>query len=353
MSEAPDPHWTTVPVPPLRRRPRRGLAQKPLGTFDVFVDDAIGLAQGGTLRRQRLRRILFTAIDTVFRPLDAGDSPHRQEPISVKKLLKGDGCWTTRKVILGWLIDTVQQTIALPPHRVARFLDILTSVPLHQKRITLTKWQQLLGELRSMLLGIPGARGLFSHLQEAFRHHDGKRIRLSSAVHAALTDFRWLARDLARRPTRLAEILPTPDAALGACDAARAGMGGVAFVPLNVAPRAPYARALTHLSTADTSNGADPIAASSLVLDRSSLTGPIPHALPLGPAPHSVPSTPSPVPTTALHALPATCMLDTSLVLGRSSRTSPFTPALRLSTAPHSVPSTPSPAPLAALPTLH
>jgi hypothetical protein len=66
----------TVPVPPIRRCPRQGLALKPLGTFDVFVDDAIGKAQGGTLHRQRLWRVLFTAIDTVFHPLDAGDSPH-------------------------------------------------------------------------------------------------------------------------------------------------------------------------------------------------------------------------------------------------------------------------------------
>jgi hypothetical protein len=193
--------------------------------------------------------------------LDANDSPHRQEPISVKKLLKGDGCWTTRKVILSWLIDTIRQTISLPPHRVDRFLEILTLVPPHQTRTTLTKWQQLLGELHCMLLGIPGARGLFSHLQAAFQHHDGKRICLSTEVHAALKDFRWLARDLARRPTRLAEILPTPKATLGACDAARTGMGGVAIVPLSVAPRAPYARTLT----ADTSHEADPIAASLLV----------------------------------------------------------------------------------------
>jgi hypothetical protein len=116
----PCPPGTSVPEPPRRRRPRRGLSSRPFGTFDVFVDDAIGIAQGGTLRRKRLRRVLFTAIDSVFRPLEPGDSPHRQEPISVKKLLKGDGCWTTRKVVLGWLIDTVRHTVELPPHRVDR-----------------------------------------------------------------------------------------------------------------------------------------------------------------------------------------------------------------------------------------
>jgi hypothetical protein len=165
-------HWTSIPGPPHHRcRHHRGLAPKPLGSFDVFVDDAIGIAQGRTLHRTRLRRVLFNAIDSVFHPLDALDPPQRQEPISVKKLLKGNGCWTTRKaVILGWLIDTVCQTVSLPPHCVTRLQDILASIPLMQKRITLLKWQQVLGELCTMMLRIPGACGLFSYLQEAFYH---------------------------------------------------------------------------------------------------------------------------------------------------------------------------------------
>jgi hypothetical protein len=122
-------HWTSVPKPPRRHR-RQGLAPNPLGSFHVFVDDAIGIAQGGTLRRTHLQCILFNAIDSVFRPLDASDPPQRQEPIWVKKLSKRDGCWTMRKVILGWLIDMVRQTVSLPPHRVTRLQDILDSIPL-------------------------------------------------------------------------------------------------------------------------------------------------------------------------------------------------------------------------------
>jgi hypothetical protein len=136
--------------------------------------------------------------------------------------------------VLGWLIDTVRQTIELPPHRVDRFLEILASVPPDQKCIALTKWHQLLGELRSMALGLPGSQGLFSHLQAAFRHHDGKWVRLTRGVHASLANFQWLARDLASCPTRLAKILPTPKPAIGACDAARTSMGGIAFVPHSV-----------------------------------------------------------------------------------------------------------------------
>ena len=54
-------------------------------------------------------------MDKVFYPLDPDDIPHRQEPASIKKLWKGDGAWDTRKIILGWIIDTTKGTIELPP----------------------------------------------------------------------------------------------------------------------------------------------------------------------------------------------------------------------------------------------
>jgi len=88
--------------------------RRKLGKFDVFVDDFIGLAQGNRERLQRLRRILFHTIDDVFRPLDADDVPGRQEPISIKKLKQGDGAWATRKLVLGWIIDTATMTLELP-----------------------------------------------------------------------------------------------------------------------------------------------------------------------------------------------------------------------------------------------
>jgi hypothetical protein len=235
-SPAPAPFPTATPEPLPSRKRRLRVRRTPLAQFDVFVDDFVGQVQGSKRRRDRLRRVLFHSLDEVFRPLDSTDSPHRQEPASVKKLLKGDAFWATRHIILGWLVDTVRLTIELPPHRVARLLEILASIAPNQKRIRVTQWHQLLGELRSMLLGIPGAQGLFSVLQEAFRHTTDNRVRLSSAVHAFLDDFRWLAQDLTSRPTRLAEILPQDPAAVGAVDAAGAGMGGVWYVE-STAPR--------------------------------------------------------------------------------------------------------------------
>ena len=90
-----------------RRRP-------PLVRGDVYVDDFIVAAQGDTQRLGAIRRTMFGTIDHVFRPLGPTDPPSRQEPISTKKLGRGDGAWDTRKEILGWELDTVAGTITLP-----------------------------------------------------------------------------------------------------------------------------------------------------------------------------------------------------------------------------------------------
>ena len=122
--------------------------QKPLKFNDVYVDDFLQLIQGPPAVRAWARRVLFHTIDEVFRPPRDGDPPSHQEPISIKKLGKGDAHWGTRKVVLGWIIDTVQATIELPPRRLQRLQDILVSLPRTKKRIAVRQWHKILGELR-------------------------------------------------------------------------------------------------------------------------------------------------------------------------------------------------------------
>ena len=99
-------------------------------------------------------------------------------------------------------------TISLPPHCADRFRDILAEIPATQKRISVEKWHRCLGELHSMLLALPGSRGIFSQMQEALCHVNGKRVTITRGVHEALADFQWLAKDMASHPTRLFELVP-------------------------------------------------------------------------------------------------------------------------------------------------
>ena len=195
------------------------------GYVDVFVDDFIALAQGPD-NATRVRNVLMHAIDTVFRPLDEKDPSTRSEPISMKKLKKGDCSWSTCKAVLGWLIDTTAMTICLPPHRVQRLTEILLSIPTSQKRIGVKKWHSILGELRSMSLALPGAKHLFSHMQLALSNQKGTRIALKKGVHNAIADFKVLLNDIASRPTRIAELIPLLASGVGHHDASGEGAGG-------------------------------------------------------------------------------------------------------------------------------
>jgi hypothetical protein len=166
--------------------------------------------------------------------------------VSVKKLRQGDAYWSTRKLMLGWLLDTLTMTLELPLHRRERLQVILDSIPRSQKRTTAKKWHKVLGELRSMSVALPGSRGLFSQLQLALK--DQSRIRLDRGVHDALADFQWLKDNLASRPTRLLELVELPPSVSGADDACKQGMGGIIFHLGHAAPpylwRAPFPKEL-------------------------------------------------------------------------------------------------------------
>jgi hypothetical protein len=204
-------------------------ASRPVASVDVYVDDFLAIAQGSARDLRTARRHLLHAIDDVFSPL-ADTDEFGNEPISVKKLRKGDASWHTLKIVLGWLVDTVRQTISLPPHRSERLLTLFQELR-GRKRVSIKRWQCFLGELRSMVLAIPGGKGLFSTLQRGFKYTDKHRIRISPPIRDHLDDFDQLAQSVASRPTRLAEIIPDIPTFIGSCDASRRGMGGVWFFP--------------------------------------------------------------------------------------------------------------------------
>lgn len=231
-----------TPVPVLRD-PSLPTSDLPTFYVDVFVDDFIAICQGHQ-NRSTVRQKLLHAVDQVFRPTDYYDNISRREPISLKKLKQGDCSWNTVKVILGWIIDTVAMTITLPAHRQERLGEILASIPPTQKRISIQKWHQLLGELRSMSIALPGARNMFSTMQEALSKAPRYRIALKKEVHQALQDFQWMHQDITNRPTRIAELVPLLPSALGYHDASGLGAGGVWYPTPELQSRSPHTEPL-------------------------------------------------------------------------------------------------------------
>ena len=120
-----------------------------------------------------LRQHLLHAIDEVLARPEVSKT-QRQEAVSPEKLLKGDGSWGTRKVILGWVVDTVRQTIKLPPHRKAELAEIFEGLR-GLKRTGHKRRQRTPGKLRFVSTATPGSAGLFSALQLALNRSEGSR----------------------------------------------------------------------------------------------------------------------------------------------------------------------------------
>jgi hypothetical protein len=164
-----EPYMASCPVPlhpltPYARHAHNGhMAQQPVATVDVYMDDFLGIAQDHT--KVLTQRAILHSIDTIFRTHPHPDNPaHRKDTVSRTKLQQGDGTWATSKVMLGWLLDTSDKTLRLPQHKADRLVHLVEEfLPL--KRTSRQRWQQLLGELRHIATAIPGAKYLFSILQ--------------------------------------------------------------------------------------------------------------------------------------------------------------------------------------------
>ena len=214
-----------LPQPP--SEPSNITLEEAIRHVDVFVDDFIGVAQGSRKQVRNLRRNVLHAIDMVLDQPLPGETL-RNEAASIKKLLQGDGSWNTRKLILGWIIDTLRGTLELPPHRIQRLHDIFESLR-GKRRMSVRKWQKIIGELRFMAIGIPGSAGLFGALQLGLTESGDGRVKITKHIRAHLDDFERLAHDLCSRPTRIAEVVPEEPSVIRADDAAIMGMGGVIF----------------------------------------------------------------------------------------------------------------------------
>jgi hypothetical protein len=73
----------------------------------VYVDDFLLAAVENTsgMLLQRMARATLHAIHSIFPALAAMGIPGAKDPVSKKKLAKGDACWDSTKEILGYWLD--------------------------------------------------------------------------------------------------------------------------------------------------------------------------------------------------------------------------------------------------------
>ena len=71
------------------------------------------------------------------------------------------------------------------------------------------------------MLAIPGAEVIFSHIQAALvKDGSSNRIKVDQSTRDEIRDWKWLAGDIATRPTSIAEVVRHPPSIWQSTDAA-------------------------------------------------------------------------------------------------------------------------------------
>jgi hypothetical protein len=197
----------------------------------VYVDDfclaAVEDASGTLL--QRMARATHHAIHSVFPTPEATGTPDAKDPISEKKLAKGDARWNPQKEILGYWLDGIQRTVQLPPSRAKNLLREVKSL-LKKKWVPLKRFRSISGCLQHAARILPAAKAFFTPLNNALKGMPAfVGLSRHGKVRHAILDFAAVIRDLASRPTHVNELVQQPLDYAGYCDASAFGAGGVWF----------------------------------------------------------------------------------------------------------------------------
>ena len=166
----------------LRNKASTRLKSSATKYIDVNVDNHLLLAKGPPALRTAIRDHSMHTIDSIFKQADPCN-PYHSEPITTKKLKRGDAAWSTIQKILGGMINTVDHTITLSVKNSIKIIMHLENC-MNKQRLGQECIQKLLG-LRSFVVAVPGRLGLFISLQQAIRQPH--RILLTAKHLSELT----------------------------------------------------------------------------------------------------------------------------------------------------------------------
>ena len=125
-----------------------------LAHIEVYLDDFIGIFQGGQEERTYMTRNMFRKIYSLFLPNNAIDK-YRIYPISIKKLKKGNVRWITNKTVIGCCMDIAKEVPTLPLARKDNLNKALGLIPKESHHCSKKKCWCLLGPYRAQCPQFP------------------------------------------------------------------------------------------------------------------------------------------------------------------------------------------------------
>ena len=193
--------------------------------FEVFVDDFVCATNNLTdAHLTQVSKAMIHGVHSIFPPPEVTGHPGG-DPVSEKKLDKGEGVWSHKKEILGWDFDGKEFTIQLPPKKCDAIVLQIRKL-LKMPRPSLNRYQKLAGKLQHASLGIPCGRALFSPIQYAMKHNP-QFVPLTPELKQILEDWRYFIQYMKAHPTSVLQLVSNYPDYVGHSDACGLGAGGV------------------------------------------------------------------------------------------------------------------------------
>ena len=198
--------------------------------IEVFVDDFIELAI--PIRQGHLDHCAnstMRAVHDIFPP----NYVPSEDPISERKLIKGDAAWATTKDILGMTFDGTEKTIWLSTEKRDAILHTLKTWIRDtklRKGIPFAEFQSTLSKIQHAFITIPAGRGLLSPFYKVLTAIPTTVfLHRNSTLLKAVMDCRTFLRETVSDPTKCKSLVTGWPDIVGITDASGHGLGGVVF----------------------------------------------------------------------------------------------------------------------------
>ena len=169
----------------------------------------------------------MTGIHDVF-PADIVDG---NDPISEKKLLKGEGQYSHMKTLLGFDFNGKRKTMWLEEEKRAKLLTILHSwlqASSLNRGILFGKFESVIAKVRHVFTALPGGRGLLSPCNRLLKKRPPVvYFHRNASLYEAISNCRTILRESTSRPTLCRELVAGWPDFIGVVDASSHGVGGV------------------------------------------------------------------------------------------------------------------------------
>jgi hypothetical protein len=197
-------------------------------SIEVYVDNFMSIVI--LTSREQLDHVadaIMQGIHDVF-PADIVDI---NDPISEKKLKKGEGQYSTFKTLLSFDFDCKQKTMWLEEEKRAKLLTTLKGWIYsrdHKRGVLFKEFESVIAKLRHAFLALQRSKGLLSPCNRLLRKKsDVVYLHRNPPLFLAIKDMRTLLCESTTRLTRCKELVAGWPDYVGVCDASSFGVRGV------------------------------------------------------------------------------------------------------------------------------